>query len=356
MNREMIELYSDYLIASFGQTTATGLSRLLQGSIIHDSVTRFLNTETLSAKEQWQLVKPMIRQIETDHANTTGYLIFDDTIQPKPHSREDDTNCWHYDHTQNKSVKGINLLNCLYHRKDISIPLSFDIISKPNIMTDDTGKTKRKSDTTKNQRLLAMFDMAVKNQVKFDYVLADSWFSAKDTFKHIRKAQKHFIFALKNNRLVSLTTDNHDKQPKVFTRIDETSMPDNTPVRGYLKDYSDDVLFLRRVFTNKDGSTGILYLVCSDLQCDADTLMTGYEKRWQVEVYHKSLKQNANLASSPAFSASARANHIFLAVFAVFKLECLKIKTKLNHFALRTKLLTSACQSAFAELKALKVA
>ncbi|WP_253844354.1 hypothetical protein [Faucicola atlantae] len=47
----MIELYSDYLIASFGQTTATGLANLPQGSIYHDSITRFLNNETLTAKE-----------------------------------------------------------------------------------------------------------------------------------------------------------------------------------------------------------------------------------------------------------------------------------------------------------------
>ena len=32
MNKDMIELYSDYLIASFGQTTATGLANLLQGA------------------------------------------------------------------------------------------------------------------------------------------------------------------------------------------------------------------------------------------------------------------------------------------------------------------------------------
>ncbi len=44
---------------------------------------------------------------------------------------------------------------------------------------------------------------------------------------------------------------------------------------------------------------------------------------------------------------------MFLATYAVFKLECLKIKTKLNHFALRTKLLISANQSAFAQLKAI---
>ena len=127
---------------------------------------------------------------------------------------------------------------------------------------------------------------------------------------------------------MALTED--DRQKGNFVRIDESNLPYNTPVHGFLNDYHDEVLLLRRVFTNKDDSTGVLYLVCSDLQCDKDKFINGYQKRWQVEVYH-----------------------MFLATYAVFKLECLKIKTKLNHFALRTKLLISANQSAFAQLKAI---
>jgi hypothetical protein len=41
----MLDLYSDYLISAFGQTTATGLSALLNGEISHDSVQRFLAEE-----------------------------------------------------------------------------------------------------------------------------------------------------------------------------------------------------------------------------------------------------------------------------------------------------------------------
>ena len=33
MNRDLVDLYSDYLLSSFGATTATGLSDLLEGSI-----------------------------------------------------------------------------------------------------------------------------------------------------------------------------------------------------------------------------------------------------------------------------------------------------------------------------------
>ena len=41
MDKEMLELYSDYLISLFSYTIATGLSNLLNNSISHDKVTRF---------------------------------------------------------------------------------------------------------------------------------------------------------------------------------------------------------------------------------------------------------------------------------------------------------------------------
>ncbi|MFI3136945.1 MAG: hypothetical protein QX197_09220, partial [Methylococcaceae bacterium] len=44
-------------------------------------------------------------------------------------------------------------------------------------------------------------------------------------------------------------------------------------------------------------------------------------------------------------------NHVFMSIYAVFKLECLKIKHKANHFALRTKLFIKANQMAYAELQ-----
>ena len=39
--QEKLELYTDYLLSSFGQTSATGLPRLVDGEISYDSVSRF---------------------------------------------------------------------------------------------------------------------------------------------------------------------------------------------------------------------------------------------------------------------------------------------------------------------------
>ena len=58
---EIAELYSDYLIASFGLTTATGLSELLDGAISHDKITRFLAGQKKTNLDLWLFVKPIVR-------------------------------------------------------------------------------------------------------------------------------------------------------------------------------------------------------------------------------------------------------------------------------------------------------
>ncbi len=49
--KQMLDIYSDYLIASFSQTPAIGLSNSLNGEISHNQVTRFLSQETKTAKD-----------------------------------------------------------------------------------------------------------------------------------------------------------------------------------------------------------------------------------------------------------------------------------------------------------------
>jgi putative transposase ISC1217 len=116
------------------------------------------------------------------------------------------------------------------------------------------------------------------------------------------------------------------------------------------------VLLVRQVFTNKDGSTGILYLASSDTTVTREFILTTYQKRWPVEVFHKSLKQNAALGKAPVRRVVTQNNHVFAALYAFFKLECLKIKRHLNHFALRTHLDLKAIRLAFDELQVLQAA
>ena len=170
MNKDIFELYSDFLLSSFDQTTATNLSRLTDGNVSHDQVTRFLSNEDLSSKHLWQQVKPLVREHEQDD----GVLIIDDTIQEKKHTDENDIVCWHFDHTVGRSVKGINLLNCVYHAGEATIPVAYEIIHKSIQYTDlKDKKVRRKSDLTKNDLMRSMLSTCKHNSLKFKYILAD---------------------------------------------------------------------------------------------------------------------------------------------------------------------------------------
>ena len=100
--QKLLDLYSDYLLSSFGQTRATALSALLDQEISHAAVQRFLAAEKQSSADLWRIVKPHVRQIES----VAGVLILDDSIAEKPSTDVKEIVCWHYDHTQSRTVKG----------------------------------------------------------------------------------------------------------------------------------------------------------------------------------------------------------------------------------------------------------
>ena len=351
MKKIELELYTDYLLSTFGQATATGLSAMVNGEMSHDHVTRFLSEREYTSKDLWLQVKSTVRHIERDD----GVLIFDDTIQEKEYTDENDIMCWHYDHCAGRTVRGINLLNALYYCGDVSIPVAFEVIRKPIQFCDlKTRQLKRASEVTKNELMRTMIATCIGNALNFSYILMDCWFGSVENFDYIEKKGKHFISALKDNRLVALGEDN--KRQGRFVRVDTLELQDKQAVRGWLKGYANEVLLFRQVFTNKDGSTGLLNLVCSDLTCDGEKVTALYKKRWKVEVFHKSLKSNAAMAKSPTRRVTTQNNHVFMSIYAVFKLECLNIKHKTNHFSLRAKLFLKATQQAYAELQILRTA
>jgi hypothetical protein len=352
MNKEQLELYTDYLLSTFGYATATGLSEMVNGQVSHDQITRFLSGEEYTSKDLWHEVKTTVRKVEREDA----VLIFDETVQEKPDTDENEVMCWHYDHSKGKAVQGFNLLNCLYQVGDISIPVAFELIRKPLEYCDlKTRKRKRASLISKNELMRAMLDVGVKNKLKFRFVLFDIWFSSKENMCYLKEThKKDFVCALKANRLAAVSAE--DYQNHRFTSIEDRPWAEETLFTGWLKDVPFPVLIVRQVFANQDGSTGILYLACSDTTVTREFILATYQKRWPIEVFHKSLKQNAALGKAPVRRVVTQNNHVFAVLYASFKLEGLKIKRHLNHFALRAHLYLKAIRVAFDELQVLKAA
>lgn len=350
MTKALLDVYSDYLLSSMGATTATGLSRLLDGAISHDQVTRFLAEKVKTSSDLWRVVKPLVRQIESE----AGVLIFDDSIQEKPHTDENDIICWHYDHTQGRNVKGINFLTALYHSQGVSLPVAFHLVAKTESYLDPkSDKLKRRSPTTKNEHYRQMLQVSVRNAIPFRYVLNDSWYAAADNMLFIRhELDRHFVMALKSNRKVARSAQ--DKSQGRYQKVSTLDLPEGTVQEIYLESVDFPLLLTQQRFTNGDASTGMLYLVTSDLTLDAAHLTTIYPTRWKVEEYHRSLKQNAALDKSPTRTVTTQTNHFFAALCAFVKLEWLGRRTDLNHYALKSKIYVMALRTAFQSLQALR--
>ncbi len=348
-DKETLDIYTDFLLVSFGATTATGLARLLP-EISHDRITRFLAQDALTDKNLWPLIKPLVRQIQTPEA----VLIVDDTIQEKRYSDESELITWHYDHSQNRTVKGVNLLSALYFSQDTSVPVAFELIQKTKMVTDPkTGMDKWQAPQTKNQYAQRMMKDVQQKQIPFRYVLADSWFSSASNMVFIKqKLKKEFIMPLKTNRRVALSIP--QKQRGGWVSLDSLNLDNDVAQTLYLESVPFPVVVSRQIFINEDGSQNILYLASSETSLSCAALCSIYQKRWKVEEYHKSLKSNASFAKSPTKLPHTQSNHFFASIVAFVKLESYRISTRLNHFALKGKLYQAALASAFQQLQQLK--
>ena len=192
-----------------------------------------------------------------------------------------------------------------------------------------------------------------KNGIRYRFVLNDTWFAAAENMMFVKHdLHKDFIMPLKVNRKVA--TSLSDKAQGNYIKLADLDIEEDSLMEIYLERVDFPLMLTKQIFTNEDGSQGVLYLVTSDLTVTPAHITTIYQKRWKVEEYHKSLKQNASLAKSPTRTKVSQGNHLFAALCAYIKLESLKIRTKHNHFALKTQIYVSALRSAFDQLQYMK--
>src|SRR4051794_41801872 len=105
MNKDLLELYTDYLLSAFSYTTATGLSKMTNQEVSHDKVTRFLSEEDLDSRVLWRLVKPLMWALEKEEEEEGG-LIIDDPKKKKHQNHEGGAFLWGYNQRGGGKAKG----------------------------------------------------------------------------------------------------------------------------------------------------------------------------------------------------------------------------------------------------------
>lgn len=340
----LLDLYTDYLLVTPSYSTATGLSALTDNKVSHDKVTRMLST-SISSKILWQEVKPMVHDIRS----RSGVLIIDDSIEPKPYTKANDLITWHYDHCSGKNVKGVNFITSFYYsgQAEMGLPVGVEYVVKDTEYINSKGKVSKKSRLTKNEMMRDLVAHANFN-IGFKYVLTDSWFSSSENMAFVTASCKSdFIMAIKSNRVVALSKE--DKLKGNFVSIETLELEGRT-LSVYFKQYDNPVLISKQVFKNGDGVTGALYLATSDVNLTYESLTTIYQKRWKVEEFFRSIKNNAAFAKAPTKTVKTQKAHFTASMIAFCKLERLKIRNHKNHYAMKSQIWLKATKVAWEEL------
>ncbi len=184
--QQMFDLYSDYLLASFGATTATGLRQVLEGEISHDQVSRHWSGKQQTGAGLWRTVNPFVRQVQS----AAGVLIIDDASEEKPYTDENDLGCWHSDHAKAALVKGINFLTALSASQGVSLPVGLHLVAKTEkYLAPKTQKERRRSPVSKNELCRELSNQAGATHIPFRFVVFETWCASAETLVFIKRAQ-----------------------------------------------------------------------------------------------------------------------------------------------------------------------
>ena len=105
------QLYGQFLVSSQVNYTGTYLADHLDG-LTHDNVGYFLKTSHFTPRQRWQPVRPQVV------FSARGYVLFDDTVLDKHHSRRIELVRRQYSGNAHGVIAGIGLVNCVYVNPD----------------------------------------------------------------------------------------------------------------------------------------------------------------------------------------------------------------------------------------------
>jgi hypothetical protein len=107
-----------------------------------------------------------------------------------------------------------------------------------------------------------------------------------------------------------------EKRRDQYVAVNTLDLPAGATRQVWLEEVDFRLPLVKQVFTNENSSAGLRYLVTGDLERDYDRITTLYQRGCGVEVYHKSLKQNASLEKSPTRTPMTWRNHLFCSLCA----------------------------------------
>lgn len=293
-------LYILFLLAEPKYVSCVRLSEVMEG-ISHDSVNRFLLRENYTPRDLFDEVK--------EHLILVGGIgSGDDSVLDKPYSDPEKTDLvgYFWSGKHKRAVKGINLITLYY--TDItgtSYPVNFRIYDKRE------GKTK-------NEYFREMVSEVQTWGLKLAWVTGDSWYSGSENLKFLRNEEVGFLFGIATNRQVSL-------ERGIQVQVQTLTIPEGGLV-VYLKEFGWVKVFCQNF--KDEVRYYIMYLPDEGAlrQLNRQDFRQIHDTHWQIESFHRVIKQVCNIERFQVRTHSAIRTHLFCALQAFCKLQTMRVE------------------------------
>lgn len=221
-----------------------------------------------------------------------GFLIIDDTLTKKNTSTKKIEGLdFHNSHADGNKPKWSHcLVTSHYKINDYSIPLDFRQYHRK-----ESSKKLSKKFLDKNElamELINEFTPVTKN----NYLLVDSWYTSAKILLHGLINGCHTIWRIKSNRVIyPADIKTNVKKFSSYIRTNETSLVTASNNKYYVYRYEGKLNDIENVvvlisWTKNDLSDNPAFIISTDVSLDNKTIISYYEKRWDIEVsyrYHK---------------------------------------------------------------------
>lgn len=288
-------MYMGFLVSEPKSATCSRLSEVM--GISHDSVNRFLLREAYEPRDLFNEAKATLNL-------TGGTLSVDDSTLDKPYSQHMELVSYFWSGKHHRVVKGLNLVTLYY--TDVQgqhLPINYRVYDKSD------GKTK-------NEYFQDMLAEVLEWGLKPTFGTGDSWYSCAGNLKTVRNHHMGFLFAVETNRRVSF-------EKGKWTQVQHLEVPDDG-LLVWLRDFGEVKLF--RTWLKDQSRHYVVYLpdVGQLATYGRDAFNRQHDQHWQIEQYHRAIKQVCHIEHFQVRGKVPIRNHVFAAICSYIHLQRLR--------------------------------
>lgn len=293
-------LYILFLLAEPRYVSCVRLSEIMK-NISHDSVNRFLLRENYTPQD-------LFNQVKDGLILSGGIVSVDDSVLDKPYSNPKKSQLIDYfwSGKHKKSVKGLNLITLYYTDVlGVSYPINFRLYDKRE------GKTK-------NDYFREMLQEIQVWGIELAWGTGDSWYSSVENLKFLRNEKVGFLFGIANNRQVSV-------ERGTFLQVQKLTIPESG-LLVYLREFGWVKVFCQS-FRNEVRHYIMYQPEENELrQINRQQFRTIHDTHWQIESFHRVIKQVCNVERFQVRIESGIRTHLFCALHAFCQLQTMRVE------------------------------